>query len=345
VAGSGQDHAAQLDRSLRGPLEIRFALSDGWSGDLEVYTTRPDTLMGVTYMAVAPEHPLAVAAAAEATPRSPSFIEACKRQSPRPPFWKPWKRSGLPLGITRPPAQRRAVPVWVANFVLMGYGTGAVMSVPATTSATTNSPSARAARPQVIRPLDGAAVDIEREAYTEQGVLLNSGEYDGLDFKAGLRCDRHPPGEGKGRAERRTQYRLRDWGVSRQRYWGCPIPMLYDADGGRARCPERLPVVLPEDVAWERRGNSPLQACRPSRQATLPDGRPGSRETDTFDTFFESSWYYARFACADASTGMLDARAELLAAGRPSTSAASSTRCCTCCTRASSTRPCATPAW
>ena len=290
-------------------LQIRFRLSDG-SGDLEVFTTRPDTLLGATYMAVAAEHPLAVAAAARDAEVA-ALLESCKRQSTSEAIMETMEKRGLPLGITVDhPLSGEALPVWVANFVLMGYGTGAVMSVPAHDQrdyefAKRNQLPIR----QVVRPLDGAAVDIEREAYTEHGVLVNSGEYDGLAFEQAFAAIAMRL-ESEGRAERRTQYRLRDWLVSRQRYWGCPIPVLYDAAGEVVlEAAERLPVVLPEDVAWQG-VTSPLRSMPAFTQATLPDGRPARRETDTFDTFFESSWYFTRFACADSSTGMVDARAD-----------------------------------
>ena len=290
-------------------LQIKFALSDG-SGDLEVFTTRPDTLAGATYMAVAPEHPLTLAAAARNADVA-AFVEACRRQSTSEAVLETMEKKGLDLGITVDhPLSGKPLPVWVANFVLMGYGTGAVMSVPAHDQRDYEF-AKKHGLPilQVIAPADGAPLNLEREAYIEHGVLVNSGEYDGLDF-AGAFDAIAKRLEAQGRAERRTQYRLRAWLVSRQRYWGCPIPVLYGDDGSVVpEADERLPVVLPEEVNWEG-VTSPLKSMPEFQQATLPDGRAGRRETDTFDTFFESSWYFTRFACADASDGMVDARAD-----------------------------------
>ena len=290
-------------------LQIRFALTDG-SGDLEVFTTRPDTLLGATYMAVAPEHPLAVAAASR-DPAVAELLESCKRQPTSEAIMETMEKRGLALGITVDhPLTGAPLPVWVANFVLMGYGTGAVMSVPAH-DPRDHEFAQRHGLPiqQVVRPADGSVVDVTREAYTEVGVLVNSGEYDGLDFTQAFDAIAARL-ESQGRAERRTQYRLRDWLVSRQRYWGCPIPVLYDENGTVVpEAPERLPVVLPEEINWEG-VTSPLRAMPSFLQASLPDGRPARRETDTFDTFFESSWYFTRFTCADSTTGMVDERAD-----------------------------------
>ena len=290
-------------------LQIRFALSDG-SGALEVFTTRPDTLLGATYMAVAPEHPLAVAAAARDSAVA-ELLESCKRQSTSEALMETMEKRGLPLGITVDhPLTGAALPVWVANFVLMGYGTGAVMSVPAHDQRDYEF-AKRHDLPirQVVRPADGSAIDIDQQAYIEHGLLVNSGEYDGLDFRQAFDAIATRL-EGEGGAVRRTQYRLRDWLVSRQRYWGCPIPVLYGENGEVVpEAHERLPVVLPEDVAWEG-VVSPLRSMPAFTQATLPNGAPARRETDTFDTFFESSWYFTRFACADSNTAMVDERAD-----------------------------------
>jgi leucyl-tRNA synthetase len=290
-------------------LSIRFDLSDG-SGQLEVFTTRPDTLLGATYMAVAPEHPLAIAAAAD-DPALAAFLEACRHQSTSEAVIEKMDKLGMALPVTvRHPLTGDPLPVWVANFVLMSYGTGAVMSVPGHDQRDWEfARKYGLAIRQVVAPVDGTAIDLEAGAWAEYGVTVNSGRFDGLEFRAAFDAIAGEL-ERDGRAERRVQYRLRDWLVSRQRYWGCPIPVLYDDDGNVV--PEddaRLPVRLPEDIAWEGVA-SPLRNMPEFTQATLPDGRPGRRETDTFDTFFESSWYFSRFCSANAATGMVDERAD-----------------------------------
>ena len=289
-------------------LRLRFALTDG-SGDLEVYTTRPDTLYGVTYMAVAPEHPVA-RQAAERDPAIAAFVASCAQTSTSEAVLEKLEKRGMPLGVSvRHPLTGAEVPVWVANFVLMSYGTGAVMSVPAHDQrdyefARVHDLPIR----QVIFPADGSAANLAQEAYVEKGRLGNSGEYDGLKFHAAFDAIAERLGA-EHRAERQVQYRLRDWLVSRQRYWGCPIPVVYGEDDALVpESPARLPVELPEDVAWEG-VSSPLAKMPSFLKTTLPGSdAPARRETDTFDTFFESSWYFARFCCPDADS-MVDERA------------------------------------
>ena len=289
-------------------LRLRFALTDG-SGDLEVYTTRPDTLYGVTYMAVAPEHPVA-RRAAERDPVVAEFIADCARTSTSEAVLEKLEKKGVPLGLAvTHPLTGEAVPVWVANFVLMSYGTGAVMAVPAHDQrdyefARVHGLPLR----QVIFPADGGTASLDTEAWVEKGVLGNSGAFNGLDFQQAFDAIAARLAA-EGRAERQVQYRLRDWLVSRQRYWGCPIPVVYGADDALVpEVPERLPVVLPEDVAWEG-VSSPLTKMPAFTRTTLPGSdAPARRETDTFDTFFESSWYFARFCCPDADA-MVDERA------------------------------------
>ncbi len=290
-------------------LLIRFALTDG-AGDLEVFTTRPDTLFGVTYMAVAPEHALA-RRMGERDPRIAEFLASCAHMSTSEAVVEQLEKRGLPLGLAvRHPLTGAEVPVWVANFVLMGYGTGAVMSVPGHDErdhefATVHGLPIR----QVIRPADDAPVDIATAAYVEKGVLVNSGEFDGLDYAGAFDAVARRL-EADGRADRQVQYRLRDWLVSRQRYWGCPIPVVYDETGEVVpETPDRLPVILPEQVAWKGVA-SPLQSMPEFYATTVPGThRPARRETDTFDTFFESSWYFARFCCPDSDRAMVDERA------------------------------------
>ncbi|MBM4227597.1 MAG: leucine--tRNA ligase [Gammaproteobacteria bacterium] len=289
-------------------LRIRFALADG-SGDLEVFTTRPDTLHGVTYMAVAPEHPVA-RRAAESSPEIAAFIASCAQTSTSEAVLEKLEKRGMPLGVAvRHPLTGEEVPVWVANFVLMSYGTGAVMSVPGHDERD-HEFAALHGLPilQVVFPEDGSTVDVQAAAFTDKGVLGNSGEFDGLGFAAAFDAIANRLAA-EGRATREVQYRLRDWLVSRQRYWGCPIPVVYGEDDQLVpESAERLPVVLPEDVAWEG-VSSPLFKMKSFLDTTLPgSGAPARRETDTFDTFFESSWYYARFCCPDAEA-MVDERA------------------------------------
>jgi len=292
-------------------LEVEFAI-DGRDEVLRIYTTRPDTLLGVSYMAVAAEHPLAVAAAA-GDPELQAFVNTCQRGGVSEAAVETLEKQGRPLGIDAVhPLTGESVPVWVANFVLMGYGTGAVMAVPAHDQRDYEfAASYQLPIRQVIAPASADVdIDLDRAAFVEQGVLVNSGKYDGLtsaEAFAAIADDL----EAVGRGERRTNYRLRDWLISRQRYWGAPIPML-ELEGGAARpVPDaQLPVVLPEDVHLDGAG-SPLARMPEFVAATDPDTDASARrETDTFDTFMESSWYYARFCCPDADAVMLDERAD-----------------------------------
>jgi leucyl-tRNA synthetase len=209
------------------------------------------------------------------------------------------------------PITGESVPVMIANFVLMSYGSGAVMSVPAHDQRDWEFAKAyQLPIKQVIAPADGAAIDLSEAAYTEKGVLVNSGEFTGLTSVAAFEAIAAKLASlGKGR--KRVNFRLRDWGVSRQRYWGCPIPIIYCDTCGAVPVPEQdLPVVLPEDVSFDETGGSPIKRMPEFYQTTCPCcGKPATRETDTFDTFFESSWYYARYACPDNSSAMLDERA------------------------------------
>jgi leucyl-tRNA synthetase len=290
-------------------LSIRFELADG-SGDLEVFTTRPDTLFGVTYMAVAPEHPVA-RRAAENDPEIAAFLASCAQISTSEAVLEKLEKRGLALGINVcHPLTGQLLPVWVANFVLMSYGTGAVMSVPGHDQRDYEFAQAyKLPIKQVIFPAQGPNPGIESVALTDKGIVGNSGEFDGQDFQQAFNAVAAKL-TALGRAERRVQYRLRDWLVSRQRYWGCPIPVVYtDADTLVPETPERLPVVLPEDVAWQGVA-SPLLGMPEFTATTLPGtNTPARRETDTFDTFFESSWYFARFCCPDSDNAMVDARA------------------------------------
>lgn len=285
-------------------IQLDF-LTPGQEDRLTVFTTRPDTLMGVTYVAVAAEHPLALNAA-KTRPEVAAFIEECRQGGISEATLETTEKRGISLGMeVLHPITETPVPVFAANFVLMGYGTGAVMAVPAHDQRDWEF-AERYGIPkrQVIVSADGAPCGIEQGAFVAPGVLVQSGPFEGLTSAAAFEAIATYL-EQRGRGQRRVHYRLRDWGVSRQRYWGCPIPALYEPDGKiRAVPAEQLPVVLPEDVKVNGSG-SPL--TRLPGFFTRPDG--SRRETDTFDTFFESSWYYARYCCPDSHTAMLDERA------------------------------------
>ncbi|MDX8410179.1 MAG: leucine--tRNA ligase [Mariprofundales bacterium] len=290
----------------------RFTIRErvaGRSEALEIYTTRPDTLMGVTYMAVAASHPLAVEAAAS-RPELAAFLKECATISTKEADLAVMEKKGMPLGIDAiHPISGASVPVWVANFVLAGYGTGAVMSVPAH-DARDHAFALKYGLPiqQVIAPSE-ERWDVQAEAFTGTGVLTNSGQFDGLDSAAAKQAiTDHLQTLGKGKAQ--TQYRLRDWLVSRQRYWGTPIPVIHCDDCGAVAVPESdLPVRLPEDLK-PTGGESPLARCDAFIHTTCPRcGKPARRETDTFDTFMESSWYALRYTSPRCDTAMVDSEA------------------------------------
>ncbi len=278
---------------------------------LTVYTTRPDTLMGVTYVAVAPEHALARKAAAD-DPALQAFIDSCRATGTAEADLATMEKKGMDTGyLAVHPITGDKVPVWVANFVLIEYGSGAVMSVPAHDTrdhafAKTYGIPIR----QVIFPADGSNFPVDHEAFVDRGVLKNSGEFDGLT--SGQAFDAIADKlQSVGKGRKQVNYRLRDWGVSRQRYWGTPIPIVNCGSCGAVAVPaEQLPVVLPEDVDFSEGIGSPIKHMPDFYKTECPRcGGPAERETDTFDTFFESSWYYARYACPDADT-MLDERAD-----------------------------------
>ena len=291
-------------------IEMQFGIA-GRDDGLSIYTTRPDTLMGVTYVAVAPEHPLA-AEAAVGNKALADFIEACRVSGVSEAELATQEKKGIDTGLKAVhPVSGEQVPVWAANFVLMEYGSGAVMSVPAHDQrdyefARANDIAIR----QVIYPVnDRQVADLENAAFVEKGILKNSGEFDGLTSAQAFAAIGDWLEEA-GKGSRQVNYRLRDWGVSRQRYWGCPIPIINCAACGAVPVPEAdLPVILPTDVNVDASG-SPLKKMAAFIETSCPQcGGRAERETDTFDTFFESSWYYARYTCADQTGGMLDARA------------------------------------
>jgi leucyl-tRNA synthetase len=289
-------------------LELEFEVED--AEPLRIYTTRPDTLYGVTYMAVAAEHPLAQRAAAGNADLQ-AFIAECQRTGVTEAVLETMEKRGMPLGINAlHPLTGEKVPVWVANFVLMGYGTGAVMAVPAHDQRDWEFARRFGLRiHQVIQPGDGSLVDMDAGAYVEHGRLINSGRFDGLDFDEAFDAIAKSF-ESNGRGQRRVNWRLRDWGISRQRYWGCPIPLIHCAECGDVPVPEdQLPVVLPEGLVPDGSGN-PLNRNEAFLACSCPKcGKPARRETDTMDTFVDSSWYFFRFASAGNDRAMIDERA------------------------------------
>ncbi len=332
-------------------LEIPFAI-DGGNEPVTVFTTRPDTLMGVTFLSIAAEHPLA-ARAASTNPQIQAFIDECRHGGTAEADIETEEKKGVETGFHAiHPVTGEKLPVWIANFVLMGYGTGAVMGVPghderdwefatkydllikmvivsdAVRDAIVDlgheaegNQDAMSAALGESKPIDvveapgalGLLEEFERgiiedRAYTEYGWLVNSGEYDGLDYRGAFDA-LAKKFESDGLGTRRVNFRLRDWGVSRQRYWGCPIPIIYCAKCGAVPVPEdQLPVLLPENVKFMG-VQSPIKTDPEWRKTTCPQcGGAAERETDTFDTFMESSWYYARYTSPGAKD-MIDARA------------------------------------
>jgi leucyl-tRNA synthetase len=291
-------------------LDMHFELAApvGEFTGFDVYTTRPDTIMGVTYVSLAAEHPIAKHIA-EKNSALAQFIADCKVQSVAEADMATMEKRGMDTGIKAlHPITGEPVAVWVANYVLMDYGSGAVMAVPAHDERDFEfAKKYNLTISQVIAPANGDAIDLNKAAYTEKGVLVNSGEYDGLDFTAAFDAIASTL-EMAGKGQVKTNYRLRDWGVSRQRYWGAPIPMYNLPEGGEIAVPaHKLPVLLPEDVVMNG-VQSPIKADAEWRKAEL-DGRAVEKETDTFDTFMESSWYYARYTCPNFEGGMLDKEA------------------------------------
>lgn len=285
-------------------VNIRFAIA-GQDTELEVYTTRPDTLFGVTYVAVAAQHPLALAAA-KTNSTLAAFIEEIKGGKMAEAELATMEKKGCATGVYAiHPLTGEQVPVWVANFVLMDYGSGAVMAVPGHDQRDYEfATKYQLPIKQVVTAADGSETNLETAAYTEKGLLLNSGDFNGLDFDNAFKAIADKLGS-LGKGEIKVNYRLRDWGVSRQRYWGTPIPMLNLPDGSVVPVPEdRLPVVLPEDVVMDG-VTSPIKADADWAKTDY-NGSAALHETDTFDTFMESSWYYARYCSPDHDKAMLD---------------------------------------
>ena len=286
----------------------------GAQGAVKVFTTRADTLFGATFMAVAAEHPVALAAAA-ASPALARFIEECRRGSTIEADLATQEKKGMATGLhVLHPFTGQALEVWVANYVLMAYGEGAVMGVPAHDERDFEfALKHRLAVVTVVRPASGAYEEVVapwQAAYAGYGITVNSGEFSGLGF--GPAVDAIAAAlEQKGLGRKRVQFRLRDWGISRQRYWGCPIPIIHCGSCGEVPVPDAdLPVVLPEDLVPDGSGN-PLAKSPAFYACKCPScGREARRETDTMDTFVDSSWYFMRYACPDAARGMVDARVD-----------------------------------
>ena len=293
-------------------ISVTFPLEDGLEEALSVYTTRPDTLMGVTSIALAPQHPVAIKAGA-ADPAIQSFLDRCNQTLVAEANIAQLPKEGRSLGLNGiHPLSGKAIPIWVANFVLMEYGSGAVMSVPAHDQRDWEfAQKYQLPINQVIAPLADSdeLCALDAGAFTAKGLVINSGAYDGLDYEAAFDAIATSLAD-KQLGEQQTNYRLRDWGLARQRYWGCPIPIIHCDSCGAVPVPdEDLPVLLPTEVEFEGKG-SPLKKMPDWYQTTCPEcGSPARRETDTLDTFMESSWYYARFTCSDAQDRMLDERA------------------------------------
>ena len=285
-------------------VEITFNVADT-AEKVSVYTTRPDTFYGVSYLGIAAAHPLAELAA-EKNPQLAEFIREAKNAKVAEADLATMEKKGMATGLFAiHPLTGEKLPIWVANFVLMHYGTGAVMAVPAHDQRDFEfAQKYNLPIKQVIAPLADEEIDLTKQAFVEHGKLVNSAEFDGLDFDGafnGIADKLEKLGVGK----RQVNYRLRDWGVSRQRYWGAPIPMLTLPNGETVPAPiEDLPIILPEDVVMDG-VKSPIKAD-PNWAKTTFNGEPALKETDTFDTFMESSWYYARYTSPSYAEGMLD---------------------------------------
>lgn len=307
------DQVKAMQRNWIGRSEgvsVNFPI-DRRKDHLEIFTTRPDTLMGVTYIAIAPEHPIAIDRAKRVDDIA-KFLKKCKKTKVAEAEMATQEKLGIATGLKAVhPITGQKIPIWITNFVLMDYGTGAVMSVPAHDQRDFEfAVKYDLPRTQVIEPSKKTDWDFEQAAFTESGKLINSGEFDGLDSKKAIKViSDYISSNDLG--EKSINYRLRDWGISRQRYWGTPIPIIYCDNCGDQPVPEeQLPVVLPTDLIPSGKG-SPLKKSAKFYKTTCPEcGKPAKRETDTMDTFVESSWYYARYCCFDQEQAMLDDRAK-----------------------------------
>ncbi|MDE1926919.1 MAG: leucine--tRNA ligase [Burkholderiales bacterium] len=312
-----QEHWIGKSEGVRFAFPHQIRGDDGaliQGGRLYVFTTRADTIKGVTFCAVAPEHPLAQHAA-KSDPALAAFIEECKKGGTTEAELALREKEGRPLGLAvTHPLHGRPVPLWVGNYVLMGYGDGAVMGVPAH-----DERDFAFAKKYGIEILQVVHVDGEHFSYDHwqdwyadksRGVTVNSGNYSGLNFAQAVDAVAAAL-HARGLGEKKTTWRLRDWGISRQRYWGTPIPIVHCEACGSVPVPEQdLPVLLPEDLVPDGSGN-PLNKCAAFLDVACPQcGKPARRETDTMDTFVDSSWYYMRYCCPDSEGAMVDARSE-----------------------------------
>jgi leucyl-tRNA synthetase len=288
--------------------EIEFDIKD-YADSVKIYTTRPDTLLGVTYIAIAAEHPL-TSFIKKNNPTIEAFVNECTRGSVAEADLATAEKIGIDSGLRAiHPITQKEVPIWIANYVLMNYGSGAVMAVPAHDERDFHfAKKYKLEIEQVIEPIDSKTINIYEAAYTEHGRLINSGEFNGLEFQSAFDAIvKKLTSLNKGK--KTTQFRLRDWGISRQRYWGCPIPIIKCHSCGEVPVPEKdLPVVLPENIVMNGVG-SPIKQAESFFKTTCPScGKDAERETDTMDTFVESSWYFARYPSYDNQNAMVDER-------------------------------------
>ena len=288
--------------------EIEFSIKDH-ADHVKIYTTRPDTLLGVTYLAIAAEHPLA-SLIKKNNPTIEAFINECGRGSAAEADLATAEKIGIDSGLRAiHPITQKEVPIWIANYVLISYGSGAVMAVPAHDERDFHfAKKYNLNIEQVIEPIDAKTMNLEEGAYTDYGRLINSGEFNGLEFQEAFDAIVNKL-TSLHKGKKTTQFRLRDWGISRQRYWGCPIPIIKCHSCGEVPVPEKdLPVVLPESIVMHGVG-SPIKQDESFYKTTCPScGKPAERETDTMDTFVESSWYFARYPSYNNQNAMVDER-------------------------------------
>jgi len=293
-------------------VRLGFPHKIGAGGVLHAFTTRADTIMGVTFCAVAAEHPLAAYAARD-NPKLAAFIEECKRAPSVEAELATQEKKGMPTGLlVRHPISDEPVPLWVGNYVLMSYGDGAVMGVPAHDERDFEFAEKYGLPIKPVIDVEGRPYSLTawQPWYSDHGRCVNSGRYDGLDYDRAVNAVAMDL-SAKGLGEKRTTWRLRDWGISRQRYWGCPIPIIHCKSCGAVPVPdEQLPVVLPTDLVPDGSGNPLLKDAAFLNVECPKCGADARRETDTMDTFVDSSWYFLRFACADNDQAMLDYRVQ-----------------------------------